>query len=413
MHQFISTATLKNMSAETPSTRYEQLFEAILTAITTILAFKFAVIWSNDPSDFYQDYCSGLALRLNIPLYTPEFQNTCLKFTGMSNESFHPPFNALLFAPLSLLPFKEAYLAWIVISLLFLQLSVSLVTRALSVPPKIRILTNIVIPIWYPTLYAIACGQSALFLSSLILLGWWALLSKKDLLVGVCWATAALIKLFPLFLMLPLLALRRIRAFKVYLVTLGLLCLATYFTLGSRNIWPYFNSIIKRNVDEWSIYPTVQSISGITSMLFKANAVGLNLIQNDLIASLSYALMVCIILLGTIYTYKSSCELAIGASILAMLLISPIMWLHTFSLALVCAVALLAKGSKKVRIIAILCIVCFSLPDVTIASEFIAAYPKGSLPLYAYAVIKTPTLALITLWGAFFMQSYKQRIVKV
>jgi Glycosyltransferase family 87 len=172
--------------------------------------------------DFTVFYTAARILRLGLgqQLYVGCVQNQVQKaFTGeLPSRSaalryIHPPFEALIFLPLSWLPYRLAYVVWdlINVSVLF--------TLLLLLRPGVGILR--LLPLWESVLWTVAffpvfeCllqGQDSILQLLFCVLAWNALEKEEDILAG-CWFAFGAFKfqlMIPIVLLIAIWRRRRV-----------------------------------------------------------------------------------------------------------------------------------------------------------------------------------------------------------
>jgi hypothetical protein len=168
-----------------------------------------------DP-DFTVFYTAGKMMRegLGFQLYNPHAQLAVQAEFARSSDIrrgplpyIHPPFEALLFLPLTFLPYPHAFTAWNLINLAVLFRVAMLLKKSLQ--------SLQVIPIWQMVLLGLAFfpifanfhqGQDAILLLLVVTLSFRALDRDADFLAG-CWLAFGLFKyhlILPLALILAL-----------------------------------------------------------------------------------------------------------------------------------------------------------------------------------------------------------------
>jgi hypothetical protein len=127
---------------------------------------------------------------------------------GQVGGPLYPPVQALLYAPLALLPPQPAYRLLQVVNLLLVFL-VAAVAERLSAG-RIWCPVAVCTVLAYPGCTAsIDLGQNAILSLTLLTLGWWQLARGRDLLGGVCWGLLAYKPVWAMsFLLVPLLTRR-------------------------------------------------------------------------------------------------------------------------------------------------------------------------------------------------------------
>jgi len=137
-------------------------------------------------TDYLQFYAAGETLRQGqaSELYNFEFQSQLQQsIAGPELKSFHafitPPFFAWLFVPFTLLPYTWSFLAWALLSLLFLWVSFRLLTSGPKPTPFLWALT------WFPVFAAVSFGQNSLLSLFLFSLTYWLWRKEKYMASGL------------------------------------------------------------------------------------------------------------------------------------------------------------------------------------------------------------------------------------
>ncbi|HKU28538.1 MAG TPA: glycosyltransferase family 87 protein [Candidatus Sulfotelmatobacter sp.] len=152
----------------------------------------------------------------------------------------HPPFEAALFVPLTYLSFLRAYLAWTLLNLLFLAVSLFLIYPWV---PRIRSLfpvTWYIAPLaFFPIAYAFMQGQDSVLLLFLYCLAYVALRKQQDLRAGIFLGLG----LFKFHLVLPfvflLLVARRWRTIAGFLISAMFDFVVSWLLVGWKELIKY------------------------------------------------------------------------------------------------------------------------------------------------------------------------------
>ncbi len=152
----------------------------------------------------------------------------------------HPPFEALLFAPLARLPYVVAYLVWAVFNLaLILGLWILLRPRLPSLHAFLPALPLLAMFAFFPVVIALLQGQDSILLLFLYGLAFSAMAAGRNFVAGVCLGLA----LFKFQLVLPfvlvLLVRRQWRAVTGFVVTAFGLLLVSASVVGWSGVLAY------------------------------------------------------------------------------------------------------------------------------------------------------------------------------
>lgn len=363
-------------------------------------------------SDFTQDYMAARALLAGHSIYDL-FPAQDLAAQGLRAEAlanYHPPFNALLFLPLALLPYQAAAVLWTLLLLLLYLLIGAIVVRELgiAVPAHVAPLAIGLSLLWYPFQFNIILGQLSLPLAACVV-GAWALLDRRrDGLAGALIGLAALIKLFPALLLLYLLLRRRWRALGAALLTIAAGMVITVAVVGLGDTLRYQNEIVALNVADFRASVLNVSLSAVFNRMFAGDIHVSPLVAAPALAALLTALadfaLVLLLARATLRRHATRHDDAVVYALycVAMPLLSPTSWSHSFPLLALplglLALRLRARPSRRWIQIAVLTFVLLSLPDVALARQIAALYEPARLPWYIVLPMALPTIGLLSLW---------------
>jgi len=366
--------------------------------------------YRNVSSDFVQDYISGNSLRRGVSLYGEEIkklENELLGFNGPPH--FHPPFNAVLFLPLSFFNYKTAFVVLDIVSLILLLLINQLVVRGIELNDEWFLNITCFSLFWYPVFYCLGTGQSSMIISACLIGGWFCLRFKKAYIAEILFAIATLMKLFPGLVLLYLIIRKNWRAFfaTVFFIILGLI--VTTVIVGLDDMRTYSIIMIGRFANEWSGFVLNHSLNGVITRLFGERSAWTEpLIQLPHINSLLIIFLDSAILIYTIFKMrviaikKELADYAFSLTIVAMLLLSPITWGHIFPV-LILPLSILLRDSfresspRRSRIFLII-VFLLSLPDVIIARGLMALHYPFRMPWYSMLLTLGPSAGVVLFW---------------
>ena len=195
--------------------------------IHTLGHFAYMGLWRNltapdfDVNDFKAYYTAAYAVRtgqaeqflysdparMNLGLLPPQPWVEFAVTAGAPHPSayIYPPFFAVVLAPLTLLPYHAANLAWFGLNAALLAGSIAMLLAAGRVwLDRFDLLPAVVVIFtclnFFPTIRALQCGQAGFVLLFLMAAGLLALVKGRDGAAGLCVALAAAIKLTPVVL---------------------------------------------------------------------------------------------------------------------------------------------------------------------------------------------------------------------
>ena len=379
------------------------LFCGILVNVSIINNYR------NVSSDFVVDYIAANSLWRGGSVYGEDIkklENEMLGFHGP--PTIHPPFNAVLFLPLSFFNYKTAFVILDIVSIILLLLINRLVVKGIELNKEWFLNITCFSLYWYPVFYCLGTGQSSMIIATCIIGGWFCLRLKKEYIAGFLFAIATLMKLFPGLVLLYLLMSKNWRAFfaMVFFIVLGLF--GTTLVVGLDDMRTYSNIIIGRFLNEMSGFVLNHSLNGVITRLFGGSGWAEPLIQLPRIKSLLVILLNSAILIYTILKMrvmaikKELVDYGFGLTLVTMLLLSPITWGHIFP-ALILPLSILLRdyirepSPRRLRILLII-ILLMSLPDVLIARALMEIHHPFRMPWYSMLLTLGPSVGILLLW---------------
>ncbi|MCK4499583.1 DUF2029 domain-containing protein [Candidatus Babeliales bacterium] len=392
------------------------LFCGILVNVSIINNYR------NVSSDFVVDYIAANSLWRGNSVYGEDIKNLENEMLGFHGPpTIHPPFNAVLFLPLSFFDYKTAFVVLDIVSLILLLLINQLVVRGLELNKEWFVNLTCFSLYWYPVFYCLGTGQSSMIIAACLVSGWFCLRFKKAYIAGFLFAIATLMKLFPGLVLLYLLISKNWRTFfaTVFFIVLGLSL--TTLIVGLDDMRTYSNVIVGRFLNEWSGFVLNHSLNGVITRLFGEGSgwaeplIQLPRIKSLLIILLNSAILIFTTLKMRGMTVKQELvDHAFGLTIVTMLLLSPITWGHIFPV-LILPLSILLRdyirkpSSRKLRILLFI-ILLLSLPDVLIAKALMAMHHPFIMPWYSMLLTLGPSAGLVLLWIVLMRSSSVGRV---
>lgn len=349
MRNLLSSQTSAEMSpAQSPSGSMIRpgLLRVFVVGVLLMGILQVGLAWGEIVSsgmDIQQDYIAAQRLRMGGDIYAP-LQPAEVAALGVEEATgfgmrlnVHPPLTALLFAPLTFLPFPIATLIWTLGCVLLLSGIVYLLAKELNLPlasPWWQI-TALLMLSWYPVWLHLHLGQFTLPLTALIFGAWYALRRGRDALAGGLLAGAIMLKIFPAVLLAYAVINRRWRMLWAALaVMLVLVLLQT--AIGPRE-WPdYFAHVAPKNAAEWMNSPRNASLASIGMRLFVGSdevAPVFDLPWAEPLIRVAFYVIVLACVATVLWRRRSSVHDLTGEYSLllcTMLLLSPLSWEHSF-----------------------------------------------------------------------------------
>ena len=299
--------------------------------------------------DFYQEWSSARSLMTGRSIYAP-LSETIGPYLGLAKEpgtewhwsvNVHPPTSVLLGIPFQTTDYWNAFLAWNLTSLAALAISLGLIFHEL----KIRFTATCVLPVlaglllfeplWQQTIQ----GQLNLMLLLMLTGVWVADRRDQPVVAGTLAGLALATKLFPGFLFLYFLFQRRWKALIAGTISVVAFTTLTVLLAGTEAYVTYWNDVFPTTGQWWSAWNNA-SLAGFWFKLFSAEQYGRHLtplVESMVIARIGTMVswgIVLVILLPIVWKAGNQEERdhAIGLSLTAMLLVSPVTWEHYFLL---------------------------------------------------------------------------------
>jgi alpha-1,2-mannosyltransferase len=373
-------------------------------------------------NDFTQDYLAGYALRRSANIYGAPLSSLSMELFDFEAKNFHPPFDALLFMPLSYLPYRAAFALWSLLSLLSFGALVVYSLNACGLARYPWLPLSALLLLWKPFTASIWLGQVSIVLAFLIVLGFAALERGRDKAAGFLFAGATLIKLFPGFLLLYFVVQRRWRCAVTWAATVAAGLLISLAVTGRDNSLYYIERVLPEQMRLFGSFPFNISIEGVVRTIFGPNeyftpALALH---PDAVKALVLVFSLIFIIAAWSAAWSRGSENAdknvFVLFCVTMLLVSPLTWPHT-CLMLILALAMLLRDGivhQQMSSLRVLIVVSalFSVPDPVVLNALNGIYGED-VPWYILVIVKAGFFALLILWVTFWLRVRRRRKVSV
>jgi Glycosyltransferase family 87 len=259
---------------------------------------------------------------------------------------YHPAYEALLYAPFSLLSYRAAYIAFAVFNLLLLALCYQL--APLPADPRIaKVPRALLFFLCFPAFMAIAEGQDSIVFLLIACLLWRALASGRDRAAGLLLALA-LFKLqialaLLLFLVLYLPAPRRTRLLLSWLPSVAAVALTCLLITGSQGMMTWLRLIASSSIASHQTHQAQSHIAVYPKAMPTLNGLlyicGARLLPTSISFALDLVLSV-LVLAAAIYLVRQirsrprSISVAFCAALIAAILLAPHLYLYDYVLLL-------------------------------------------------------------------------------
>jgi hypothetical protein len=395
------------ISTQSPNPKINLTKEKILLAaglglcVTGLMIFfvrlKYVSVSSND---LLQDITAAKAFLEKKSIYA-------------SGTNGHPPTVALLFIPLSFLPYDTAAKIWSLLEFVLYFIGGLIVIKEYQIHLSwgwTAILCGFALW-WYPFQVNIGLGQLSILLSFLIIGAWRLLRHNQDIAAGTLLGLACLIKIFPVLFILYLIIKKRWKAVWAVLTVVAAGLLVTTCILGLKDVLTFFTQVIRNNSEIWSVFPINLSITGVFGRFLSDGAWVEPIIVAPRIANmLSLLIDIGLVILLIVQIWKMKPGLrgddrAYSLTIIAILLVSPMTWEHSLVMLtlplgfLVSTLQLLPN--PRLRHLSLLALVLFSLPDVQVGNAIMNFYAPAKMPWFSSLILLLPTIGMFVIWGLF------------
>ena len=312
--------------------------------------------------DFSQEWLSGKNYWTGRPVYSPQTDSFAwhtayppFRAADVLTWNGHPPVSVMITLPFSLFTYENAHLAWNLVMVGLFALAVKMALRAGRRPvhPAEIIPFVALAAICFPLQTQFYQGQLNVLLLVLILGAWLADCRELDFVAGACIGAAAAIKLYPAFMLLYWLMRGKWRALAGGLASFVFLNGAAALMFGAEAYRTYIDSVIP----SLSVFRGSWDNISLTGLWFKLFDNNESVHVTPLIASrpLAYGLTIVsqlvVTALAAIQCRRADTRevrnRALGLTVVAMLLVSPITWSH-YSLLLLMPLAVPGLRMKSV-----------------------------------------------------------------
>lgn len=297
--------------------------------------------------DFFKEWASVKNRATGMPVYSDQQvalkKHLNLKLTD-SNGFFdqyntHPPTANLIAIPFTWLTYRDAHLAWNLLSLGMLCLTLYWIVKGLEIQmtvwSTIALLTLLLA--CDPLQQSLIQGQPNLLLALLIISAWKAGNSGKPFVSGMCLGLATAIKIYPAYLFLYFLVRRDWRAISGGAVSFGLITLLTTAIFGVDTYRDYLMVALPSLADVTNNWSNA-SLLAFWKRLFEHSANTIQPLVNSptllQISVWSSWLVMTGLVVASIWKTRAEkfSDRGFAITITAMLLMTPTTWHHYFIL---------------------------------------------------------------------------------
>jgi len=314
----------------------------VLLLVVGLIGFAWQAIrplvFNANMYDFNSYYISAYATQKGLDPYDTDTLQLLAKELGVPKvtEYRYPPFNTLVFLPLSYLPYPAAVLLWRILNLALIALAVWLIWKTLSLPLSAEtvLVIGLIIFTFDPLIYNLAIGQINLLILFLLTGVAYAWTRQRQILAGVLLALAASIKIAPAVLFLYFLWKRGYKLVAAGVSAMIAFAAIAFLALGEQPTRKFIG-ILAAFAQEDNSWIANQSWRGFLSRLFVGDEYVHALYPAaTLERGLYYAGALALVVLTAVIIYRSrdanSFHLEFAIVLIAFHLISPTSWVHHF-----------------------------------------------------------------------------------
>lgn len=386
------------------------MFAAALDHVKTVAGYRAIA------SDYVQDYLAARAWRAGASLYAPIPEDPAVApvfDTGGTVLCDHPPPYVLALAPVSLLPYGMAFTALGYASILAAAVGGWLVARELRLSfagTCGAVAVVLVHPGVHTCLWA---GNVSLLLGLAVVFAWVAARRGADGWAGFWVGLATVIKLYPGLLLVAFLVGRRWRSVGTFAATVAAGAAASLALAGWDDHADY---LTRRGPDNARLYRGHGfnlSWAGVAHRMFgepceRSLWLDRAAVEPELASAVAVGGQVVILGIALVTAWRGrrderAPDRLFAVLIPAMLLLSPLTWLHAVVLALLPAAVLFASTPPRPRwrfALLVLSTALLFVPDRWVAQEMMNRTGRDRIPAAANVVLLGPTWGLLGLLAA-------------
>ena len=296
------------------------------------------LVFNTDMYDFNSYYVAAYATQKGLDPYNDETLGLLAQELNIPKvtEYNYPPFNTLLFLPLSFLPYPAAVLAWRILNLALVVLAVWLIYKTLALPlgATTVLVIGLIVFSYDPLIYNLAIGQINLVILLLITGAAYAWVRQRQVLAGVLLALAASIKIAPAILFIYFLWKGGLKLVAAGVAAMAAFAAIAFVALGEQPTRKAV-AIITAFAQADNAWIANQSWRGFLARLFVGDEYIHALYPAATLERVMYYAGILIIVALTVFViYRSRrvglFHLEFALVLIAFHLISPVSWVHHF-----------------------------------------------------------------------------------
>lgn len=227
------------------------LILSISSLVRTVL-----MLWNSNLPDFKILYDSSLFAFKHQNPYTNN---------ALSTPVNYPPITLMLLYWVTLIPFAVASKIWILLSVASLLGTIYVINKIIPASWSLNIMLFSLTVFSFPFKFTLGMGQVNLILLFLLALFFFFVSKRKDYFSAVSLSLAISIKLFPIFLLLPLILKRRWKIISSTLIFIIFLFFIAFLYVGKEANNYYFQNTLFHIFSKRYEYYYNQSVTGFLS----------------------------------------------------------------------------------------------------------------------------------------------------
>jgi hypothetical protein len=244
------------------------------------------------------------------------------------NGVIYPPLALVIFSILKYVPFYFAEKVWAVLSLISLFAAVYLIFKMYkkNLFSVLGFVSLGLVCLSFPVKFTLGMGQINNFILLLFVMSIYALNKNKSNLASFLLSLSFTIKLFPVYLILQFVVMRKWKFLFTALISLITLSAIAFILIGSKINWYFYQHFLPTLLTGWKTDYYNQSITGFIGRSFPHDLFSQLLV--DLI-SLSFILVSCLVVFKS-RKNKELMNMSFGLLITLNLIVNNFSWQHHF-----------------------------------------------------------------------------------
>jgi hypothetical protein len=244
------------------------------------------------------------------------------------NGVIYPPLALIIFHVLNLLPFFIAEKAWTVLSIAALFVSIYLIFRIYQ-QKLFSILGFLVlglICLSFPVKFTLGMGQINNFILLIFVAAMYFLQNKRSYLASFLLSLSFAIKLFPAYLMLQFIVMRKWKFLLVFISSLILLSIVSFILIGPKTNLYFYQHFLPTLLTGWKTDYYNQALTGFIGRSFVRSLFSETLVG---LLSIFFVVVSCLVIFKS-RLEKGLVNMSFGLLITLNLIVNNFSWQHHF-----------------------------------------------------------------------------------